>query len=51
MMLSRLQFETRNQTIDKRPVAALAVRNKNQYRLYCRDGYVLTLTMAGDQMD
>lgn len=51
LMLSRLQFETRNQTIDKRPVAALAVRNKNQYRLYCKDGYVLTLTMAGDEMD
>lgn len=51
LMLSRLQFETRNQTIDKRPVAALAVRNKNQCRLYCKDGYVLTLTMAGDEMD
>jgi hypothetical protein len=51
LMLSRLQYETRNQTVDKRPLCALAIRNKNQCRLYCRDGYVITLTLAGDQLD
>lgn len=51
LMLSRLQFETRNQTVDKRPVAAVAIRNRNQYRLYYKDGYSTTLTLAGDAID
>ena len=50
-MLSRLQFETANQTVDRRPVAALAIRNKNQYRVFFRDGYFATLTLAGDAID
>lgn len=50
-MLSRLQFETANQTVDKRPIAAVAIRNKNQYRVFFRDGYFATLTLAGDAID
>ena len=50
-MLSRMQFETANQTVDKRPIAALAIRNKNEYRVYFRDGYFATLTLAGDAID
>ena len=51
LMLSRLQFETVNQTTDKRPIAALAIRNKNQYRLFYKDGYFTTLTLAGDDIN
>lgn len=51
LMLSRLQYETRNQTVDKRPIVGFAIRNKGQYRVACRDGFVLTMTLAGDQMN
>lgn len=51
LMLSRLQYETRNQTVDKRPIVGFAIRNKSQYRVACRDGYVLTMTLAGDELN
>ena len=31
----------------RRPVGALAIRNKNQYRLFFNDGLILTLTLFG----
>lgn len=43
----RVQFDSRIGLIDKRPVMAIAVRNKSQYRLYFRDGYVFTVTLFG----
>lgn len=43
----RVQFDSRIGLIDKRPVMAVAVRSKRQYRLYFRDGYVLTVTLFG----
>ncbi len=42
----RLQATISNEQRFLRPVAALAVRSKNQYRLYFRDGRVLTMTMS-----
>lgn len=44
---SRVQFDSRIGQIDKRPVMAVAVRSKRQYRLYFRDGYVFTVTLFG----
>lgn len=41
----RLQATLNTEQRYLRPVAALAVRAKNQYRLYFRDGYVLTMTV------
>lgn len=43
----RVQFDSRVGLIDKRPVMAVAVRSKRQYRLYFRDGYVFTVTLFG----
>lgn len=43
----RVQFDSRIGLIDKRPSMAVAVRSKRQYRLYFRDGYVLTVTLFG----
>lgn len=40
----RLQATISNEQRFIRPVTALAVRSKNQYRLYFRDGAILTLT-------
>lgn len=40
----RLQALANTEQRFLRPVAALAVRAKNQYRLFFRDGYILTLT-------
>jgi len=42
----RLQATISNEQRFIRPVAALAVRSKNQYRLFFRDGAVLTMTMG-----
>lgn len=43
----RVQFDSRFGLVDKRPVMAVAVRNKRQYRLFFRDGYVFTVTLFG----
>jgi hypothetical protein len=43
----RVQFDSRIGLIDKRPVMAMAVRSKRQYRIYFRDGYVFTVTLFG----
>jgi hypothetical protein len=39
----RLQDTVSVRTVETRPVASVAVRNKNQYRLYFADGWVLVL--------
>lgn len=41
----RLQATVNGEQAFLRPVKGLAVRNKNQYRLYFWDGYVLTMTI------
>lgn len=41
----RLQATLNTEQRYLRPIAALPVRAKNQYRLYFRDGYVLTMTV------
>lgn len=41
----RLQATLNTEQRYLRPIASLAVRNKNQYRMYFRDGYVLTMTV------
>lgn len=41
----RLQATRNTEQRYLRPVASLAVRAKNQYRLYFRDGFVLTMTV------
>lgn len=46
-LLDRLQSDRRNQTVDKTVVAAIPVRNKNQYRVFFRDGWFATLTLQG----
>ena len=43
----RVQFDSRVGLVDKRPVRALAVRNKRQARFFFRDGYVFTVTLFG----
>lgn len=40
----RLQARRSIDTIPKRPIASLTARNKNQYRLFFEDGYILTMT-------
>lgn len=47
----RLQATISNEQRFIRPVAALAVRSKNQYRLFFRDGAVLTMTMTDDGVE
>ena len=37
----------RNEAVDKTVVAALPIRNKNQYRVFFKDGWIATLTMRG----
>ena len=39
----RLQDAASVRTVETRPVASVAIRNKNQYRLYFADGWVLVL--------
>lgn len=46
-LLERLQSSRRNQTIDKTVVAAIPIRNKNQYRVFFADGWFATLTLQG----
>lgn len=46
-LLDRLQSDRRNQTVDKTVVAAIPVRNKNQYRVFFNDGWFATLTLQG----
>lgn len=46
----RLQATLNTEQRYLRPIAALPVRAKNQYRLYFRDGYVLTMTVR-EQME
>lgn len=41
----RLQATLNTEQRYLRPIASLAVRAKNQYRMYFRDGYVLTMTI------
>ena len=40
---TRMQERRTVQTLDTSPVASVAIRNKNEYRLYFRDGYVLVM--------
>ena len=40
----RLQFRKSIDTILQQPIASITVRNKNQYRLYFEDGYIMTMT-------
>lgn len=47
----RLQATISNEQRFLRPVAAMAVRSKNQYRLYFRDGAVLTLTSTEEGVE
>lgn len=46
----RLQATMNTEQRYLRPIAAMAVRAKNQYRLFFRDGYVLTMTVR-DQVE
>lgn len=45
----RLQGDSRVAIVNQRPVYALAVRNKRQYRLFFADGYTFSLTLFGPQ--
>lgn len=47
----RLQATISNEQRFLRAVAALAVRSKNQYRLFFRDGAVLTMTITADGIE
>jgi hypothetical protein len=47
----RLQATISNEQRQLRPVCALAVRSKNQYRLYFRDGAILTLTSSSEGVE
>lgn len=46
-LIERLQSNQRNETIDRTVVAAVPVRNKNQYRVFFSDGWFATLTLQG----
>jgi hypothetical protein len=48
-LLSRLQRKAGYETIDESVVQSVVVRNKNQYRLFFADGYLLTLTLFGKE--
>lgn len=43
----RLQNDSRIAIVNQRPICALAVRNKRQYRLFFADGYTFSLTRFG----
>ena len=45
----RLQGNRSTETSQRTPVASVALRNKNQYRLYFDDGYILTTTLFPDR--
>ena len=46
---NRLQERRSIDTIPKKPIASLTARNKNQYRLYFEDGWILTMTFFEDK--
>ena len=48
-LLERLQTAAGLEASDKSVVNSVVVRNKNQYRLFFADGYVLTLTYVGPE--
>lgn len=50
-LLERLQSPRRNQTVDRTVVAAVPVRNKNQYRVFFADGWFATLTLQGQSSE
>lgn len=45
----RLQGDSRIAIVNKRPVYAMGVRNKRQYRLFFADGYTYSLTKFGPE--
>jgi hypothetical protein len=50
-LLRRLQVATGALTTSEAVVNSVVVRNKNQYRLFFADGWVLTLTYVGKEKD
>ena len=50
-LLERLQVAAGAVSTDEAVVNSVVVRNKNQYRLFFADGYVLTLTYVGKEKD
>ena len=50
-LLERLQSESGVEATNKSVMASVVVRNKNQYRLFFADGYVLTLTFVGKEKE
>jgi len=48
LLRERLQALLNTEQRFMRPVAALPVRSKNQYRLFFRDGTILTMSVIGD---
>lgn len=44
---NKIQDKTEALSASTDVVCAIPVRNKNQYRLYFRDGYIVTMTMSG----
>lgn len=46
-LLDRLQSNRRNQTVDKTVIAAIPIRNKNQMRVFFKDGWFATVTLQG----
>ncbi|RLB68294.1 MAG: hypothetical protein DRH08_01365 [Deltaproteobacteria bacterium] len=50
-LLRRLQSAAGVETTDESVVNSVVVRNKNQYRLFFADGYVLTLTYVGPEKE
>lgn len=50
-LLERLQTAAGLEATDKSVVNSVVVRNKNQYRLFFADGYVLTLTLVGTERE
>lgn len=49
-LVERLQRKSGYETTDRKVVNSVVVRNKSQYRLFFADGYVLTLTLVGADM-
>lgn len=47
LLQDRLQDTCGICSAQRRPVGALAIRNKNQYRLFFNDGLIVTLTLFG----
>jgi len=49
-LVGRLQRKSGVETTDEKVVHSVVVRNKNQYRLFFADGYVLTCTLVGQEI-